>query len=330
MTDSAVVGMKMRQFGATGLMLPCLSVGTAALGRPTYLNLGHAADLADSSVDAMRLLTHQVLDAAYTMGLRHFDTARSYGLAEDFLSEWLAQRAYGDVVVTSKWGYRYVGDWKIDRFPQETKDLSVDAFLDQSAETTRKLGGLLTGYQIHSATIDSGVLQDRNVLHAMSTLAESGVLIGVSTTGPGQAETIRTVAELRHSGLAPFSFVQSTWNILETSATAALRDATDAGLGVIVKEALANGRLVKDPHIRSLVVELARKYDVGPDAVCLAAAIALDFLPLVLSGPISVAQLTSNVNAISLDLTEEELAQLSGLTEDATDYWATRSGLPWT
>ena len=106
------MGMEQRQFGATGLMLPCLSVGTAALGRPAYLNLDHAAEITDASVKGMLELTHDVLDAAYAAGIRHFDTARSYGLAEGFVSSWLGERAHSDVVVTSKWGYRYVGDWK--------------------------------------------------------------------------------------------------------------------------------------------------------------------------------------------------------------------------
>jgi aryl-alcohol dehydrogenase-like predicted oxidoreductase len=168
MTDFSVMGMILRPFGATGLTLPSLSVGTAALGRPAYLNLDHAKEISDASVDGMRNLTHDVLDAAYAGGVRHFDTARSYGLAESFLSDWLGRKGYSDVVVTSKWGYRYVGDWQIDNFPHEIKDLSFEAFLEQSRETVQKFGNLLTGYQIHSATIDSGVLQDRGVLQALA------------------------------------------------------------------------------------------------------------------------------------------------------------------
>lgn len=330
MTNFSVVDTRLRPFGVTGLMLPSLSVGTAALGRPAYLNLDHAKEISDASVDGMRALTHDVLDAAYAGGVRHFDTARSYGLAETFLSDWLGRNAYSDVVVTSKWGYRYVGDWQIGNFPHEIKDLSVQAFAEQSQETVQEFGNLLTGYQIHSATIDSGVLEDKKVLQALKSFAESGFLIGVSTSGPGQAATIRAVLELSASGEVPFSFVQATWNILETSATAALEDAANSGLGIIVKEALANGRLVKEAGVPPQVLELARKYGVGPDAICLAAAAALSCRPVVLCGPVSVGQLLDNLKANTINLSEDELAELSSLSEDAAVYWSIRSSLPWT
>ena len=59
--------------------------------------------------------TEAVLDAAYAAGMRYVDTARSYGRAEEFLAEWLAAHPeIDDIVVGSKWGYRYVGDWRLD------------------------------------------------------------------------------------------------------------------------------------------------------------------------------------------------------------------------
>jgi hypothetical protein len=45
-------------------------------------------------------------------------------------------------------------------------------------------------------------------------------------------------------GANPFSCVQATFNILYPSAADALGDSHAAGRGVIIKEALANGRLV--------------------------------------------------------------------------------------
>ena len=62
-------------------------LGLAALGRPGYINLGHAADLhADYDVAAMEGRAHAVLDAAHAAGVRYFDAARSYGRAEEFLA----------------------------------------------------------------------------------------------------------------------------------------------------------------------------------------------------------------------------------------------------
>ena len=70
-----------------------IGLGLAALGRPGYITVGHAADLgADRSRDAMERGAHRVLDAAYANGVRYFDAARSYGLAESFLASWLTSR----------------------------------------------------------------------------------------------------------------------------------------------------------------------------------------------------------------------------------------------
>ena len=48
---------------------------------------------------------------------------------------------------------------------------------------------------------------------------------------------------LRALEVGGFDCVQATWNVLEPSAGPALAAAHDAGLGVIIKEAVANGRL---------------------------------------------------------------------------------------
>src|SRR2546430_9701953 len=70
-----------------------MGLGLAALGRPGYLNLGHGDDLGDDrSVDALERRTHEILDFAHENGVRYFDAARSYGLAERFLGSWLSAR----------------------------------------------------------------------------------------------------------------------------------------------------------------------------------------------------------------------------------------------
>jgi aryl-alcohol dehydrogenase-like predicted oxidoreductase len=82
-----------------------IGLGLVAVGRPTYITLGRAEDLGpDRSVEALRRLTHALLDAAFAAGVRYLDTARSYGYAEEFLSSWFAERkiAVGEVTVGSK------------------------------------------------------------------------------------------------------------------------------------------------------------------------------------------------------------------------------------
>lgn len=325
-----IVPMTNRAFGDTGIELPPLSLGTAALGRPAYLTLGHAQDITDSSVAGMRALTHEVLDASYAAGIRHVDTAHSYGLAETFISEWLETREIADIFLTSKWGYRYVGAWDSTSVPQETKELTLRRFAEQAPISFRRFGARLSGYQIHSATIESGVLSDDGILDAMGALADDGTLIGLSTSGPDQAAAVDAAIALSASGRIPFSFVQSTWNILEPSVGPALRRAAPAGFGVIVKEALANGRLTRGDAVPAHLDTIGARRGVGRDAVCLAAALALDCDPVVLAGPSALDQLTSNLEAVSLDLSREEHASLVTEPIEPHRYWAERSALPWT
>src|SRR5262249_37984541 len=60
---------------------------------------------------------------------------------------------------------------------------------------------------------------------------------------PRQADVIRRALRVNVDGANPLQVVQATWNLLEPSAAAALADAKASGWGVIIKEALANGRL---------------------------------------------------------------------------------------
>ena len=130
-----------------------LGLGLAALGRPGYLNVGHGQELgADRSVQALRARTHEVLDFAYEQGVRDFDAARSYGLAEQFLGEWLRLHNPPGVTVSSKWGYVYTAGWEVAHDPPEVKHHDLSTFQRQLAETREQLGEWLALYQIHSAT----------------------------------------------------------------------------------------------------------------------------------------------------------------------------------
>src|SRR5918994_1969517 len=186
-----------RTLGRTGLRVTAIGLGLAALGRPGYLNLGHGVDLGpDRSVEALERRAHEVLDTAYDAGVRYFDAARSYGRAEEFLGAWLRDRAPDDVAVGSKWGYVYTADWEVDADPPEVKHHDADTLRRQLEETRSHLGDRLGLYQIHSATPDSGVLSNDEVLAELGALRRDGVRIGVTASGPSQPETIDRAREL--------------------------------------------------------------------------------------------------------------------------------------
>ncbi|GLW98756.1 aldo/keto reductase [Microtetraspora sp. NBRC 16547] len=316
----------LRPLGRTRLMVTPLGLGLAAVGRPAYITLGRAEDLGpDRSVAAMRVRAWDLLDAAWDAGVRYFDTARSYGLAEEFLAGWLRERgiAPGAATIGSKWGYAYVGGWRMDARNHEVKELSAGQLRRQLEETRALLGEHLSLYQIHSATVESGVLDDEEVLVRLHALRAEGVAVGLSTTGPHQAGTIERAVE---SGV--FDTVQSTWNLLERSCDAALARAHEAGLGVIVKEAVANGRLTAQAAPAALA-EAARERGVTPDAIALAAVLARPWTGVVLSGAVSVPQLHSNLTAADVEWDQELDERLAGLAEDPETYWDTRAALSW-
>jgi aryl-alcohol dehydrogenase-like predicted oxidoreductase len=312
--------------GRTGLPVTRMGIGLAALGRPAYITLGREDDLgADRGVAAMRTRTRAVLDAALQAGVRYFDVARSYGRGEEFLAGWLRERAIppGAVTVGSKWGYTYVGDWRMDADQHETKELSARRMRGQLAQTRELLGEHLSLYQIHSATVDSGVLDDQEVLAELRELRSGGVAVGLSTTGPRQGDTVDRAIEM---GL--FDTVQATWNLLERSAEPALARAHRAGVGVIVKEGVANGRLTARAAPYPLE-RAARERGVTPDALALAAVLVRPWADVVLSGAASVDQLHSNLAATRIEWDAGLEEPLAALTEGSHAYWARRASLQW-
>lgn len=319
--------MEHRPLGATGLTVSSLGLGLAALGRPGYITLGHGHDLAGrTDPPSLERHTHQMLDAALAGGITYFDAARSYGRAEEFLARWLDTRNPEGVTVGSKWGYVYKADWQVSAPIHEVKIHTRDNLDKQYEESLGLLGDRLMLYQIHSASLDSGVLDDQSVLERLARIKRSGMVVGLSTSGTDQSRTIQRSLDIEVDGVPLFGVVEATWNLLEPSAEGALQEASEAGMGVIVKEAVANGRLTpRDPSLaRQLTVGDER---FGVDAIAIAAALRRPWASVVLSGAAIPEHLAANIGA--LDVPDEVIEALPSVAETPEDYWATRSRLPW-
>lgn len=325
--------------GRDGPTVSVLGLGTAALGRPGYLNLGHGRDVGDArDVASMRLRAQEVLDTAFAAGVRYFDTARSYGRAEEFLASWLADREIGfdAVTVGSKWGYRYTADWQVEAETHEVKDHSRSHLDHQWEESRSVLGDRLDLYQVHSVTPDSPVLSDRRVLDRLAELRETGTAVGVTVSGEEQRDMVYRAMEVDYDGAFLFSTVQATWNLLEPSAGGALADAAHEGLGVVVKEAVANGRLTDRGEDRlhrdrwDALSVLADELGTGRDGVALAAALSRPWATVVLSGATTPEQFESNVAALHVTWPDAADRRLTGFAEEPADYWSYRSELVWT
>jgi len=329
-----------RGLGDSGLMVTRMGLGMAALGRPGYITLGHADDLGRRyDVEAMERHAHAVLDAAWAAGLRYFDAARSYGRGEEFLGSWLRARGIDPAACTvgSKWGYTYTAGWRVDAEVHEVKDHTLPTLQRQFAESRERLGDYLDLYQIHSATEDSGVLDRPEVLDELARLKESGAVraVGLTLSGPDSARTLERAFAIERDGRRLFDSVQATWNVLEPSIGPLLAHVRQAGMGVIVKEALANGRLTPrntDPDFRAgraVLEREAARLGCTIDQLALAAVLDQPWADCVLSGAATIEHLRSNVAALDVHLDEPARAALATLAEPPERYWAARAALRW-
>jgi len=178
-------------------------------------------------------------------------------------------------------------------------------------------------------------LSNQSVLTELARLRDAGLAIGFSVSGVQQSETIWRALDVEFDGEQLFSSVQATWNLLEQSATAALDAAHEAGLGIIIKETLANGRLTPRNTSTSFLAQMAilktqaDAHNTSLDALALGAVIQQSFADVVLSGAASIDHLHSNI--ASLDIVwDDPLDDLLGeLVEPAEIYWEKRSQLNW-
>ena len=324
--------MKQVTFGTSSFKVSKIGLGMAALGRPGYINIGHEADLPNTTEAQMREHAHQILQEAVDLGITYFDAAQSYGKAEQFLEAWLHKSEESQhLMVGSKWGYYYTADWKVNAEVHEIKEHTIDRLNQQWPESKQRLDPNLKLYQIHSATFESGVLENRLVLEKLEKIRQEEYVIGLSLSGPNQADVLQAAMKIKINDRPLFGAVQATFNLLEQSVKPALKQAYDQGLGVIVKEGLANGRLTSrnnEPFIKVLE-SIANKHQVTADAIALAYILEEKFVTTVLSGAATKAHLLANVAADKVALDMADLMILENMKSDSKKYWTQRSRLDW-
>ncbi len=326
------------QLGPTRLTVTKLGLGLAALGRPGYINIGHSRDLSGRYAPAdLESLAHEVLDAAWNAGVRYFDAARSYGRGEEFLGSWLNQKKLepDDVGVSSKWGYTYTANWQVKAEKHEVKEHTLPVLQRQWKESRANLNGFLGLYQIHSATLESGVLDRQDVLEELARIRDKGIYIGLSLSGAQQAETLEKALDIRIGEFPLFSTVQATWNILEPSIGPLLALAHNSGMGIILKEVLANGRLTSRntrpefEHKREMLEREAEVLETTIEALSIAVALSQPWADVILSGAANVDHLLENLQAFDVPVEQIDKSVLESLKEEPDIYWKTRSGLVW-
>ena len=312
-----------------------IGLGLAALGRPEYINI-RTDNSIDKSEEAFKENASDVLEFAYEHGIRYFDTAPSYGKGEQFLINWNSKNRYNDVSLSTKWGYTYVADWELGfSGAHEVKEHSVDKLKEQW-QISKQLLPALKIYQVHSATFESGILENEIVLNQLFELKkQTGLQIGITTSGIRQCEIIEAALKIKIEKEDLFDSYQVTYNILEQSTHDILRHLLELEKTVIIKEALANGRIFKNEKIShyqmlyNALDSLAKKYHIGTDAVAL--RFIMDHLEptYLLSGASNKEHLEQNIKAQNINLEKEELLMLKSFKIDSKKYWDERNQLEW-
>ena len=316
-----------------------IGLGTAAIGRPLYINIKEGNQSEPFDLVAFRKSGEELLDFAYAKGVRILDTAPGYGLAENLVLQWLQKRNIRDVDVSSKWGYTYVADFSATAVEHETKEHSL-AKLDEQWQATKELLPSLNLYQIHSATLDTKVLENVEVLKRLFEFKKThNIDIGLTTTGANQLEVMRLARDVEVESEPLFDSFQVTYNIFDQSIAELVRASSNSyrdDRKIIVKEALANGRVFPNVHRYpqyvahyELLLELSKKYAVGVDAVALRFCMDSINSDIVLSGASNKQQLSENLQAYDFVLTEEEIARIRTLKVVPEGYWSERKKLEW-
>ena len=310
-----------------------IGIGLAALGRPEYINIRESHAI-DKSEEAFRENAFKVLDFAYANGVRFFDTAPSYGKGERYLIDWKTNRKHSDAVFSTKWGYTYVANWELGyEGKHEIKEHSLDKLLEQW-KVSQLLLPELQIYQVHSATLDSGILKNELVLSQLHWIKKTmGIQIGISTSGDNQNEIILEALNIKIDDEYLFDSFQVTYNVLEQSTYDVLNILKSKNKTIIIKEALANGRIfnTENKTVFPILESFSKKYNVGIDAIAMRFVMESINPTYVLSGASNTNQLEQNLKALhkELSFTLSEIDQLKLLHTNPTSYWEERSNLSW-
>ena len=216
---------------------------------------------------------------------------------------WLAERRSRDVAVGSKWGYTYTAGWSIAADAHEVKDHTLPTLKRQWAESLAAIGPWLSLYQIHSATESSGVLDRADVLDELARLRDERCdRDRADSSGPDSRQTLERALAIERDGARLFTCRPGNLEYPRTIPYSTLASAHARDVRVIIKEALANGRLTarnddrwRSLDTRSVLEREATRLVCTLDQLALAAALDQPWAYSVLSGAATVEQIASNV-----------------------------------
>jgi aryl-alcohol dehydrogenase-like predicted oxidoreductase len=240
-----------------------------------------------------------VVRRAVELGVQLIDTANSYGpyVSEEIIRE--ALHPYPDeVLVATKAGLVRHG-------PDVWVPVGRPEYLRQEAEMSLRRLGLerIDLFQLHR--IDEKVpLEDQ--IGVLKDLRDEGKIgaIGLSEVSTEQLDAVREIVDI--------ATVQNLYNLTTRKSEDVLDYCVREGLGFIPWFPIAAGKLAEPG---GPVDEIAKNHDASPAQVALAWLLARAQIVLPIPGTSSVAHLEENLGAAQLQLSRDEINELTDAAE---------------
>ncbi len=235
------------------------------------------------------------LRRAVELGITLIDTADSYGphVSEELIAE--ALHPYPeDLVIATKGGLTRTGpgQWPRDARPEHLREACEGSLKRLRVDR-------IDLYQLHAP--DPQVPYEESV-GTMKELRDEGKVrfVGVSNVSTEQLETARSIV--------PVETVQNRFNLVDRGTEDVLEKCEELGLGFIPWFPLAAGSLAEPG---GPVAEIAERHDATAAQVALAWLLARSQVMLPIPGTSTVEHLEQNVAAAGIELSAEQIAELS-------------------
>lgn len=325
--------MKYTPFGKTGLMVSQVALGTGNFGT----RWGYGADL-----DASKAIFNTYAEA----GGNFIDTADIYqfGQSEELLGTLLEGRREDFVLATK---FTNGAAPNTNRLVTGNSRKALVASLEASLKRLKT-----DRIDIYWAHHPDGVTPGEEIVRGFEDLARAGKILyaGLSNFPAWRLARAVTLAELTRT--VPIAAAQFEHSLVHREPEADLFPAAHAlGLGIVTWSPLGGGMLTgkyrqgetgradgfggrifqpensaQRTQILDTVISIANELGVSPGQVAIAWAGTHGAVPII--GPRSLAQLTDNFGALSLELSTEQISRLdtvSSLMPSAP----TRTPVPW-
>ena len=233
--------MDRRRLGRTAFQLSPIGFGAFKIGRNQGIKYAQEYEL-PTDAEVSRLL-NGVLD----LGVNYIDTAPAYGLSEERIGRLLTRP--DEAVISTKAGETFVDGRSVFDF----SPTGVRKSIDRSRRLL--LREALDIVFIHSSGDDLAILNETDVVAALQTMREVGLIKAIGFSG-------KTVEGARHA-LEWADAIMVEYHINDQSHAAVIDEAAQREVGVVVKKPLASGHLppekaiefiLRNTHITSMVI----------------------------------------------------------------------------